>query len=111
ILFAVVITLTVINHSPSSHINAASDGKGKMVYIIPVKNDVERGLESFIARTTKEAIEENADHIIFEINTPGGRVDSAGEIATTLQNLDITTTSYIVNRALSAGSYIALNTD
>src|SRR5699024_11758683 len=58
-----------------------------------------------------EAIEAGADHIVFEIDTPGGRVDSAGQIAKLLQGLEIDSTSYIVNEALSAGSYIALNTD
>ncbi|WP_246206747.1 NfeD family protein [Virgibacillus ihumii] len=88
----------------------ANDGD-KLVYVIPVKDEVERGLESFIQRTTEEAVKDGADHIIFEIDTPGGRVDAAGNIAEILQNLDIPTTSFIVNRALSAGSYIALNTD
>src|SRR5699024_11174906 len=38
-------------------------------------------------------------------------VDAAGNIGTLLQSLPMPTTSYIVNEALSAGSYIALNTD
>lgn len=87
------------------------EGEGKLVYIIPVEKEVERGLEAFLKRTTEEAVEQNADHIIFEIDTPGGRVDSAGKIASILQDLEIPTTSFIVNQALSAGSYIALNTD
>ena len=111
ILLSLFLFFLITVGQPESHSNAVTNGEGKLVYIIPVKNDVERGLESFIMRTTKEAIEENADHIIFEINTPGGRVDSAGEIATILQDLDIPTTAYIKNKALSAGSYIALNTD
>lgn len=86
-------------------------GHGKLVYVVPVENEVERGLEAFLSRITKEAIEEDVDHIIFEIDTPGGRVDAAGQIAKILQELDIPTTSFIVNEALSAGSYIALNTD
>lgn len=89
----------------------ASDGEGKLVYIVPVENEVERGLEAFLKRVTTEATEEGANHIIFEIDTPGGRVDAAGQIANVLQNLEIPSTSYIVNEALSAGSYIALNTD
>lgn len=87
------------------------DGSGKIVYVIPVEREVERGLEAFLTRTTEEAAEAGADHIIFEIDTPGGRVDSAGQIASLLQGLDIPTTSFIINEALSAGSYIALNTD
>src|SRR5699024_12548110 len=69
------------------------------------------GLEAFLTRSTEEAIENNADYIIFEIDTPGGRVDSAGKIGKLIQDLDIPTSAYIVNEALSAGSYIALNAD
>nr|WP_226376855.1 nodulation protein NfeD [Oceanobacillus halotolerans] len=96
---------------PFHSFNAEEDSSGKLVYIIPIEKEVERGLEAFLSRTTEEAVTEGADHIIFEIDTPGGRVDSAGQIGTLLQDLEITTTSYIVNEALSAGSYIALNTD
>ncbi|MGP4065044.1 NfeD family protein [Oceanobacillus sp. M65] len=89
----------------------ADNGAGKTVYVIPIEKEVERGLEAFLKRTTDEAVEQGADRIIFEINTPGGRVDSAGQIAGHLQALEIPTTSFVVNEALSAGSYIALNTD
>src|SRR5699024_1299151 len=88
-----------------------SASKDKLVYIIPIENQVERGLEAFLVRSTNEAIEAGADHIVFEIDTPGGRVDSASQIAKLLQSLEIESTSYIVNAALSAGSYIAWNTD
>src|SRR5699024_6082608 len=90
---------------------AEDDGKGQLVYMIPIEKEVERGLEAFLIRATDEAVEAGADHIIFEIDTPGGRVDSASQIGKLLQGLQIPTTSYIVNEALSAGSYIALNTD
>src|SRR5699024_11941933 len=81
------------------------------VYVIPIENEVERGLEAFLVRSTDEAIEAGADHIVFEIDTPGGREDSAEQIAKLLQGLEIDSTSYIVNEALSAGSYISINTD
>lgn len=90
---------------------AEAEGDGKLVYVIPIEKTVERGLEAFLRRTTEEATNENADHIIFEINTPGGRVDAAGNIAEILQDLEIPTTSFITVEALSAGSYLALNTD
>ncbi|WP_396266338.1 nodulation protein NfeD [Halobacillus amylolyticus] len=91
------------------HVQA--EGEGKQVYIIPVENTVERGMVSFLQRTTNEAIEEGADHIIFEIDTPGGRVDAAGSIGELLAGLDIPNTAFIASRAYSAGSYIALSTD
>ncbi|SET61466.1 membrane-bound serine protease (ClpP class) [Oceanobacillus limi] len=90
---------------------SAEDGAGKLVYVIPVENEVERGLEAFMKRSIQEATEAGADHIILEINTPGGAVNAAGNIATMLQDLTIPTSSYIIQQAASAGSYIALNTD
>lgn len=111
IIVAIAI-FAVISFLASPSIQAEEkDGEGKLVYIIPIEKEVERGLEAFLQRTTEEAVAENADHIVFEIDTPGGRVDSAGQIAKLLQNLEIPTTSFVVNQALSAGSYIALNTD
>lgn len=111
LVFALLLLFMSYAPSHTQHVLADEDGEGELVYVIPIEQEVERGLQSFIERTTTEAVDENADHIIFEINTPGGEVDSAGEIATILQDLDTPTTSFIVNRALSAGSYIALNTD
>ncbi|MBP1968708.1 membrane-bound serine protease (ClpP class) [Virgibacillus natechei] len=108
ILFSVLIgTLVDLGES----VDANETGAGSLVYVIPIEKEVERGLEAFLSRATEEATDEGADHIVFEINTPGGRVDSAEEIAGILQNLEVETTSFIVNQALSAGSYIALNTD
>lgn len=107
----ILLIITALLTTNVSLTNAEEDGKGKLVYVIPIENDVERGLEAFLVRSTKEAIEAGANHIIFEIDTPGGRVDSAGNIHTLFQSLSIPTTSYIVNKALSAGSYIALSTD
>ncbi|WP_079480877.1 NfeD family protein [Halobacillus salinus] len=88
-----------------------ADGEGESVYVIPVENTVERGLAAFLERTTTEAMENGADHIIFEVNTPGGRVDAASEIAELFQDLDVPNTAFVTSQALSAGSYIALNTD
>lgn len=111
ILFVILIFVVILGSTNLAGANKASDGSDQLVYVIPVKNEVERGLEAFLMRSTSEAIEAGANHIVFEIDTPGGRVDAAGDIATLLQNLEIPSTSYIVNKALSAGSYIALNTD
>lgn len=111
IILLLGISFVLFQGHTSKSIQAAESGDGELVYIIPIEKEVERGLEAFLIRATKEAEEANADHIIFEIDTPGGRVDSAGQIAKLLQNIDTPTTSFIVNWALSAGSYIALNTD
>jgi membrane-bound serine protease (ClpP class) len=88
-----------------------SAGKGKSVTFIPVENEVERGLEAFLERNIKEAEENGTDHIVFEIYTPGGRVDAALHIAKLMRDTDIPITAYVVKNAFSAGAYIALNAD
>lgn len=112
-IYIVLIILCIVALIPNTHYSAEANenGAGKSVHFIPIKKEVERGLQAFLTRTTEEAIEEGADHIIFEIDTPGGRVDSAGQIGGIIQDLEIPSTAYIVNQALSAGSYIALFAD
>jgi membrane-bound serine protease (ClpP class) len=82
-----------------------------VVYVVPVEETVEKGLSSFLKRAVETAVEENAKAIIFEINTPGGAVDAAGEIGKLLSSAPIKTVSFINKDALSAGAYISLNTD
>ncbi|MDG5786542.1 nodulation protein NfeD [Evansella sp. AB-P1] len=90
---------------------ADGGGEGRLVYYIPVEQAVERGLLAFLERSVDTAIEEGADHIVFEINTPGGLVDAAGEIASLIGDSPIPTTAFIVRQAMSAGAYISLYAD
>ncbi|MEQ6389379.1 NfeD family protein [Bacillaceae bacterium S4-13-58] len=96
---------------PFFNVGTEAKGEGQTVYVIPVEDDVERGLLAFLERSFEEGNENGADHFILEINTPGGAVDAAKNIGTLLQNQDVPVTSFVINEALSAGSYIALNTD
>lgn len=91
--------------------HTAAEGEGKKVYIVPLESEVERGLESFLERSANEAQKQGADHIIFEVDTPGGSVKAAKNIAQIFQAIEIPTTAYIIKDALSAGSYISMNAD
>lgn len=92
----------------SSELKADSEQK---VYIIPLEETVEKGLSQYIKRTISDAKSEQVDHIIIEIDTLGGAVDGALEIADTLRSSEIPITAFINRRAISAGAYIALNAD
>ncbi|KFI03532.1 nodulation protein NfeD [Bacillus spizizenii] len=81
------------------------------VYVIPVEKNVEQGLASFLSRSLQDAKEAHADHIILDINTPGGLVKSAIDIADSITESEIPVTAYVNKRALSAGAYIALQAD
>ena len=51
------------------------------VYVIPLREDVDRSLGVFLGRSLEAAKKAGAETIIFEIDTFGGRVDTALEIA------------------------------
>lgn len=85
--------------------------KEKIVYHVPIEKTVEKGLAAFLERALTLAEENDADLVIFEVNTPGGAVDAAGEIAKLLSDSPIKTVAYVNNRALSAGAYISLSAD
>ena len=57
-------------------------------YVIPIQGEIDRALMVFIRRGIKEAKEAEAGTIIFMIDTFGGRVDSALQIATLIGSVD-----------------------
>ncbi|MFB5266158.1 nodulation protein NfeD [Paenibacillus enshidis] len=91
---------------------AAATGEGiGPVFVIPVDQEIERGLQNILERGFKEAEQSKAGLIILEINTPGGRVDTAEKIGELIKSSGIPTVAYINGNAASAGAYIALNAD
>lgn len=82
-----------------------------VVYVVPVEQTVERGLEKFLERSLSEAEQAGADHIILDIDTPGGAVDAAGNIAEIINQTNVEITAYVNPDAISAGAFIALNAD
>lgn len=65
------------------------------LYIIPIHGNIEPALTVFIRNGIDKADRENA-HILFDINTFGGRVDSALQIATLIGSVkDRETIAYI----------------
>jgi membrane-bound serine protease (ClpP class) len=104
-----MLILTCISWSLSySSSYADSD---KLIYIVPIEETLEKGLNAFLKRAVTEAEEDDASVIIFDVNTPGGAVDAAAGIGKLLTSTNIKTVSFINNQALSAGAYISLNTD
>ncbi|MFS0644141.1 NfeD family protein [Siminovitchia sp. 179-K 8D1 HS] len=89
---------------------AGASAEKNNVYVIPIQNDVEKGLYAFLDRAISRAEANNADLIIFEMNTPGGAVDAARDIGNRIAKTKIRTVTFVNSWAISAGSYIALHT-
>ncbi len=89
---------------------AAAQGTGP-VYRVPVTGTVEMGLAPFVERSLREAAEAGASAVVLDVDTPGGRIDAAEQIADALRDSPIPTYAFVDRRAFSAGAMIALATD
>lgn len=78
------------------------------VYVIPVTGTIDPGLAKFIERSYLEAKEAGADMVILEIDTPGGRIDSALSIRDIIWKSSIPSTALVKGGAISAGAFIAI---
>ncbi|MCK5230380.1 MAG: serine protease, partial [Desulfobulbaceae bacterium] len=82
---------------------------GQKVYVIPVSGDVEPGMAAFIKRAFRDAAQHPEGLFVLEMDTFGGRVDSALQIVDTLlKDPGTKTIAFVENKAISAGALIAL---
>ena len=106
-LFLVLIsTLMFCNITHSQDIS-----KESTVTIIPINGAIEQGLLYVVRRGLDSAVRNNSKAIIFQMNTPGGAVNAAGEIINLIGKIQIPTYTYVDNSAYSAGAFIALSTE
>ena len=90
---------------------AESLGPGPAVYVIPVRQTIESGLEAFLKRAFREAEKARAERIVLVINTNGGRLENAQNIGDLVSSSPVPVTAFVESKAFSAGAYIALNAD
>ncbi len=82
-----------------------------VVYRVPIEGTIDLGLPPFIERVLKDAADDKARVVIFEIDTFGGRVDAATQIKDAILDSEIETVAFINRRAISAGALIAMSCD
>lgn len=75
-----------------------------VVYIIPIQGEIDPSRTVFIRRSIERARNDGAGILIFEIDTFGGRVDSALQIATLIGSVnDAATLAYVPAQAEGTG--------
>ena len=79
-----------------------------VVYIVNIEGTIEPGLASYVKRVLSEAENAQADAILIEVNTFGGRVDAATEIRDYIIEFPGQSIAYVKGRAWSAGALITL---
>lgn len=87
----------------------APSADGPLVYLIPLSGPVEPGLQRYLERSFQEAERAGAAAIILELNTPGGRVDSASDIRDLIYDSPVPVYAYVRYSAISAGAFLALS--
>jgi membrane-bound serine protease (ClpP class) len=80
------------------------------VAVVPLRGEVAPSLLAFLRRAVKTAESNEASAIIFEMNTYGGRLDTAADIVNALNQAKIPTYTFINTNAGSAGAIIAIAT-
>ncbi|MFO7811249.1 MAG: NfeD family protein [Candidatus Delongbacteria bacterium] len=90
---------------------AASGLYAKKTTLVEIDGIIDNGVAYFVERSIMSASESGSEMIIFDINTLGGRVDSAIKIKDHIINSPLKTIAYINKRAISAGALISLSCD
>src|SRR6516164_933514 len=83
--------------------------KGDIV-VVPVHGEVAPSLLAFLRRAVKTAESNDASALIFDMNTYGGRLDTATDIVNALNQIKAPTYTFINTNAGSAGALIAIAT-
>jgi len=78
---------------------------------INIRNAIGNGLREYVSRGVRTAEEEGADLLIFDIHTPGGALNAAGDIIKTITDSELPSVAFVNDEAISAGALIALSCD
>lgn len=104
-----VLFLCLLATVPTTRAAREEIRKGSLV-VVPLQGEVSPPMFFFLRRILKEAESKGAAALILEMNTYGGRLDSAEEITNMLNRANIPTYTFINTNAGSAGALIAFAT-
>ncbi len=90
---------------------AVEPGETKGVYVIPIQEAIAKPTLYIVRRGLKEAIENEIDVVLLDMNTPGGEVGVMLEIMEILDRFEGETLTFVNVDAFSAGAFIAASTD
>ncbi len=110
-LVSILLSFCVLRSTAQETSGNPVKDKEQVVYVLPFVGEVELGLVQVFRRGFEAAKQAEADHIIIETNTPGGRVDAALEIIDLIMDTKIPVYIYVTGDATSAGAIISIAAD
>lgn len=78
-----------------------------LVYVIDIRTEIGGGVSTYVKKGIRKAEAAKADAIIFDMHTPGGKVNTAVDIANAIQRTQIPTIVFVNREAISAGALIS----
>ncbi len=90
---------------------ASPPARRAKVVVIPIREQIAQPVLYVLRRGLKEAIEQKADTVVLDMETPGGRLDVTFEILEALNRFPGRTLTYVNREAISAGAFISAGTD
>ena len=79
----------------------------KRVFVIPIRVEIAEPALYLLRRGLKEAVEEHADAVVLDINTPGGDIAVTMEMMDDLKKFPGRTIAFVDSEAMSAGAFIS----
>lgn len=111
ILLALLAVLIPFTGTRAAEVSAGSKTiVARRVYVLPIRDNIMPPLVYLVRRGVKEAIEANADLLVLDMDTNGGRVDTTREIISILNEFKGETVTFVNPDAFSAGAFIAVAT-
>lgn len=83
----------------------------KRAFVLPIREDIMPPLVYLVRRGVKQAMDAQADLLVLDMKTNGGRVDVTEEIIQILGQFKGETATFVNDRAFSAGAFIAVATE
>jgi membrane-bound serine protease (ClpP class) len=95
--------------------NFSSVTLSKIAFQIPIRDQIGAPILDILRRGLKDAISENADIVVIDMDTPGGELgvtlEIMQEIIESFDRFDGPIITYVNREAISAGAYIAIATN
>jgi membrane-bound serine protease (ClpP class) len=87
---------------------AQAQKNAKPVMIMTIDGEIEHGVAAYVKRVLEQAELEGAAAVVMEVDTPGGRLDSALKMKDDLLDAQVPVYAFINRQAFSAGALISL---
>lgn len=109
-MFAAAMALLPAGPARAAESVAGETAPAKVV-IIPVRSQIAKPALYVLRRGLKQAIEQNVDTIVLDMETPGGALDVTFEMLKALEKFPGKTVTYVNREAISAGALISAGTE